>query len=172
MSNLRFWDVVQKKRQEDGSHRLFFPTMLVCHRCHGHSGFMWDGGTVQNKELTLQLALASFGYNIAPNFGNDPPSIYSYCSCEEELTKLKHMVAKYMVLDWGEWKAFGGFPRSGITDYSRIVEMGREFTKIELETVCEYLRKSEDCPGWTGVHGEKIKHPGTYRFTTTWDSSG
>lgn len=60
-------------------------------------------------------------------------------------------------------------PHRGISDYNRIIEFTRPITAGEMKEIKEWL-STNNCPGWTGIHGWQVKD-GKYKFTTTWDSS-
>lgn len=74
-----------------------------------------------------------------------------------------------------DWKHndYTSIPERGIDDFFRDISFSRVLSKEELDKVKKTLAAEEKCPGWTGVNGWLSSEKDiTYRFTTTWDSSG
>lgn len=60
-------------------------------------------------------------------------------------------------------------PQRGIRDYDRTIKFNAPLSHSHLLMVVKFLKKV-DCPGWTGVSVKDLGG-GSYRFSTTYDSS-
>lgn len=76
-----------------------------------------------------------------------------------------------IIVEDSGWKMneFSSRPQRGIRDYDRTIKFTRMLMASEEKAVQKFLAKV-NCPGWTGV-GMRHTGDGTYRFSTTYDSS-
>ncbi len=142
---------------------------IFCSSCGGTTGYYTENKNFNDKWTAVKVGLVIFGRSTAKRFDNKP-SVF-ICNCEEVLKTLEEDLAKLPIENFGEWKLSKrtSRPRIGLRDYSRYIKTKRSFSKEELKTITEWLRR-KDCPGWTGVLAKRAQDG--YLFYTTWDSSG
>lgn len=90
--------------------------------------------------------------------------------CKKCKAQVKEAWMQRIVEDSG-WSLNGmsSRPSRGIRDYDRTIKFNSRLEPNELHKVVKFLRKV-NCPGWTGV-GCKDQGDGSYKFSTTYDSS-
>lgn len=90
--------------------------------------------------------------------------------CKKCRTNVHQAWMELIVEDSGwSMNSFSSRPQRGIRDYDRTIKFNRELDDKEQKAVQKFLAKV-NCPGWTGV-GMRPSGDGTYRFSTTYDSS-
>lgn len=90
--------------------------------------------------------------------------------CKKCQTNVHQAWMELIVEDSGwSMNAFSSRPQRGIRDYDRSIKFSRDLDDKEQKAVQKFLAKV-NCPGWTGV-GMRATGDGTYRFSTTYDSS-
>lgn len=159
-------------RKDEHTGGIYIPMLMICPNCHKpHSVFDSIHGTVHGPMLAYEISLLKFVSSGDMHKQVSTPYTRP-CDCDEKRIALQQAVGPIIyenLTDDSDWILDNSSrPSRGYHHYIRMLQLTHPLTPMLEAMLIMYLNYT-DCPGYTGIHSERLT-PTLLKLTTTYDS--